>query len=128
LLYYHDLKAEGKKTQGNRTDLTSAPNGAKLKSSKVLADKAGVGQRAAIVILLYYHDLKAEARARQADNAVRLNEGLGRKTKVPQMEQSRKDKRNYREERRCGFWQAIFGGIDPLNGSSSWRWSSSSRE
>src|SRR5699024_10941190 len=46
------------------------------------------GQRAAIIILLYYHDLKAEARARQADNAVRLNEGLGRKTKVPQMEQS----------------------------------------
>src|SRR5699024_2042277 len=35
LLYDHNLKAEGKKTQRNRTDLTSEQNGAKVRNSKV---------------------------------------------------------------------------------------------
>ena len=46
-LHYEEEKQRAKARQGNRTDLTSAPIGAKVenkRSSKVLAEKAGVGR------------------------------------------------------------------------------------
>src|SRR5699024_9787473 len=45
-----------KKTQGNRTDLTSAPNGAKVRNSKVLADKAGVGHGSITRLITVYRN------------------------------------------------------------------------
>src|SRR5699024_9687764 len=71
LLYYHDLKAEGKKTQGNRTDLTSAPNGAKVRNSKVLADKSGVGHGSITrLITVYRNRLDLFYRVRDGEIAI----------------------------------------------------------
>lgn len=68
LLYYHDLKAEGNSRKGVER---KEPNGAKLKSSKVLADKAGVGHGSITrLITVYRNRLDLFYRVRDGEIAI----------------------------------------------------------
>ena len=58
-LHYEEEKQRAKARQGNRTDLTSAPIGAKVenkRSSKVLAEKAGVGHGSITRLITVYRN------------------------------------------------------------------------
>src|SRR5699024_12470890 len=58
-LHYEEEKQKAKTRQGNRTDLTSAPIGAKVENkrrSKVLAEKAGVGQGSITRLITVYRN------------------------------------------------------------------------
>src|SRR5690625_888612 len=68
LLYYHDLKAEGNSRKGIER---KEPNGAKLKSSKVVADKAGVGHGSITrLITVYRNRLDLFYRVRDGEIAI----------------------------------------------------------
>lgn len=58
-LHYEEEKQKAKTRQGNRTDLTSAPIGAKVenkRSSKILAEKAGVGHGSITRLITVYRN------------------------------------------------------------------------